>query len=382
MKPFDSKIRYEGSLKEGDAASDAPPSPSVTPSTGTERQSGNVDDRQTSPTRSAPNYFSWQILFCSLIIALVFMVAISTRDMAPGVSMSDSFRELPKSDEGLTGLAVRMQLARAELQNNPAAVQKALRLSADFSLHQGDSKTAAKYLQRLVDMPLLDIEDQRQYAAPMLIQIYFDQGRLQDARKVFEDNQAYFGLHRPQLRIYQLASRIYKALGERENQKRMDILVRTIRLNDVEIAPSDPDSGDPVPAMYESARACLALGEYAKARQLLRLLSDLDLRTTHADLSLRVQLMLPVVTGLEGDYEKAAEEFAAAVKVWNSTRAWNLISPSETYAFLNTYAEVLRQTGREERASAVQRQADAVEEKSQARLPVVLVQPIRWWKTR
>jgi tetratricopeptide (TPR) repeat protein len=158
--------------------------------------------------------------------------------------------------------------------------------------------------------------------------------------------------------------------------------MKGIRLNESGLMPSNPNSPDPIPSMYYSAQSCMAQGEYAQARKLLQILSDENLVAAHPEMPLRVQLMLPVVTGLQGDYEKAAEEFATSVKIWNQAKAWNSLSMSESYAYLNTYADVLRHTGREERADAVQRQADALEKQMQARLPDMLVGPIRWWNTK
>lgn len=384
MKPFESKTQQTSSLKEGEAGEAAPSLPAEAQSSQQPQPTGGAAKTSGtgSPQRPAPAYFSWQILLCALAIAMVFMVAISTRDMAPAFTIGDSFHDLPESDEGLVALALRMQLARAELQHNNAAVQVSLRLLADFSLHQGNDQNAAKYLQRLLDSPPLPLEDQRMYAAPMLMQIYFDHGQFKEAKKVFENNRKSFFKFRPQMRIYELASRIYQKLGEDENRQAVENVIKGIRLNESGLMPSNPNSPDPIPSMYYSAQSCMAQGEYAQARKLLQILSDENLVAAHPEMPLRVQLMLPVVTGLQGDYEKAAEEFATSVKIWNQAKAWNSLSMSESYAYLNTYADVLRHTGREERADAVQRQADALEKQMQARLPDMLVGPIRWWNTK
>lgn len=380
MKPVESKTHQASSLKEGEAEGSAPSLPSdAQPSSQPQPATGAAG--KSVPQPGAPAYFSWQILLCALAIAMAFMVAVSTGDMAPGITISDSFHDLPKSDEGLVALALRMQLARAELQHNNTAVQVSLRLLADFALHHGDDQKAVKYLKRLLDSPPLPIEDQKMFATPMLMQIYFDHGQFKEAKQVFEDNQQIIPKYRPQMPIYELASRIYQKLGEEKNRQAMESVIRGIRLDESGLMPTNPTSPDPIPSMYGAAQSCIARGEYDQARKLLQILSDDNLVALHPEMPLRVQLMLPVVTGLEGHYEKAAEEFAASVKLWNQAKAWKSISTSESYAYLNTYADVLRHTGREERADAVQRQADALEKQMHDELPDVLVGPIRWWHT-
>jgi tetratricopeptide (TPR) repeat protein len=208
------------------------------------------------------------------------------------------------------------------LYGNEKTKKRTILDTALWHLNRNEEAKAAPLLEQLL-LSSDGLDDEQTAVADTLSQIYYNQGRYQQSLDIYsryvDKNRVMYQLEASKLRAASCLEKLgltEQAAGVRAEAERLALFPND---GDLDNFPGqsfrDTDANSALESLYNAARVNAAQGNLATSRKYFEIIKSSGLAKPNSVILLRTTMFAPVLSMLEGNTERAGNEFKEALKV-------------------------------------------------------------------